>query len=696
MPNDFPPLSPTPVPPTQPPGGHSIQADPPADHGVPTAAAREPTSPSMATGMARDLLFYGVLVVGLAVSFGVLLGLRYLGLPFLAYMGAGALLAVASVFLSYRAVRKMHGGASGASVVRGGPIPHNDGFREVVETVVFVVVLVLLLKSFVAEAFVIPTGSMAETLWGYQKVVTCPSCGYQFPINASQQVDPNQGSAPSFVCGGTCPNCLQGIRFQESPREELDAIARNNKDFLLSAVEVPDPGWGSGDRVLVAKFLYDLLGRLPDRLDVVVFKYPGGNDFPRSGPYKNHVAMNYIKRLIGLPGETIVICAGKLYVLAPNKGISHPEDLQDADGKELQGDARKQRLLELWQKPFMHANDENAQRDARNLFRQGAFVIIRKSPETMLAMRRIVFDNDHLPTDAPLDKNGKKLRPRWGGEGAWKAEDDGKTFRCVADQNALEELVYQHIVRGGDGEPGLITDFMGYNTNQPPTGLTPSPNWAGDLMVEGDFTIDKAEGELRLELGKGADRFQARFDLGTGVCTLFRGKERLDSRPTLLKGGKGTYAIRFANIDQKLTLWVNNAFPFGRDGTTYEVKEPEQNGPTKDDLKPVKIGVSGGAVTVRHLRLWRDTYYTYYEANADGPRPDDKDTWTKSYPVQSYYVQPGHFLCLGDNSPASSDGRDWGQVPERLLLGRAVLVYYPFYFPVWPLNSQVNRVGMIK
>jgi len=47
-------------------------------------------------------------------------------------------------------------------------------------------------------------------------------------------------------------------------------------------------------------------------------------------------------------------------------------------------------------------------------------------------------------------------------------------------------------------------------------------------------------------------------------------------------------------------------------------------------------------------------------------------------PVSTYYVQPGHFLCLGDNSPESSDGRSWGTVPERLLLGRALLVYYPF------------------
>src|SRR5438309_10720544 len=86
-----------------------------------------------------------------------------------------------------------------------------DTWREVVETVVFVVVLVLLLKSFTAEAFVIPTGSMAETLWGYQKLVKCPSCGYEFPVNCSQEVDP-QDRQPADIVGCTCPNCRQHIR----------------------------------------------------------------------------------------------------------------------------------------------------------------------------------------------------------------------------------------------------------------------------------------------------------------------------------------------------------------------------------------------------------------------------------------------------------------------------------------------------
>src|SRR3990170_2152533 len=54
------------------------------------------------------------------------------------------------------------------------------------------------------------------------------------------------------------------------------------------------------DRVLVSKFIYRL--REPARGDVVVLRYP-------RNPEKN-----YIKRVIGLPGEKLEIKKGKLYV----------------------------------------------------------------------------------------------------------------------------------------------------------------------------------------------------------------------------------------------------------------------------------------------------------------------------------------------------------------------------------------------
>ena len=78
-----------------------------------------------------------------------------------------------------------------------------DTFRELIETIVFVVVLVLMLKTFLAEAFVIPTGSMADTLLGYHHKAACEKCGKPNLINASAEADP-QGRPPEPVVEYRC------------------------------------------------------------------------------------------------------------------------------------------------------------------------------------------------------------------------------------------------------------------------------------------------------------------------------------------------------------------------------------------------------------------------------------------------------------------------------------------------------------
>lgn len=82
-----------------------------------------------------------------------------------------------------------------------------DAAREIVETIVFVVVLVLLLKTFLAEAFIIPTGSMAVTLLGYHKEATCDKCGKTFLVNFSKEVDPQIPNHFEPVFGCICENC---------------------------------------------------------------------------------------------------------------------------------------------------------------------------------------------------------------------------------------------------------------------------------------------------------------------------------------------------------------------------------------------------------------------------------------------------------------------------------------------------------
>src|SRR5205809_6468957 len=100
---------------------------------------------------------------------------------------------------------------------------------------------------------------MAEALWGYQRLVDCPHCHCTFPVNCSSEVDPQQERERLPVTGATCPNCRYHIDFdQEKARDPA----------------FDKPTWNTGDRVLVAKFLYDTHLARPERHDVVVFKYP--------------------------------------------------------------------------------------------------------------------------------------------------------------------------------------------------------------------------------------------------------------------------------------------------------------------------------------------------------------------------------------------------------------------------------------
>lgn len=57
----------------------------------------------------------------------------------------------------------------------------------------------------------------------------------------------------------------------------------------------------TGDRVLCSRLAY--LGEGPERFDVIIFNFPYG-DKP----------VNYVKRVIGLPGEKVEIIDGKVYI----------------------------------------------------------------------------------------------------------------------------------------------------------------------------------------------------------------------------------------------------------------------------------------------------------------------------------------------------------------------------------------------
>ncbi len=456
-----------------------------------------------------------------------------------------------------------------------------------------------------------------------------------------------------------------------------------------------DNNVSSGDRVLVSKCTYETGIRQPQRYDVVVFKYPGNHG--QGGPFEANTPKNYIKRLLGLPGELIAIFFGRLFHFATPPGAPFPyQDHTDPNQspKSLITKTRE--------------NDDLS----RKLFEAGSFKILRKPPSVMMAMRRIVYDNDFQAKDMAEF-------PRWAPtkDCGWKGDKQLSFSHAGAMAEQVDWLRYQHLVRAEKGPPvgkrELITDFMGYNgVWLDGVQQFQGANWVGDLMLECHVDALKGEGEFWLELSKGIHRFQARWDLGSGVCTLFKTEYKevnengttelkpmprveLDSKPTKLRG-PGTYQVRFANIDARLTVWVDHELPFG-DGKDYpppevkngaeekdldEIDLQKRRGPTDNDLEPASIGAKGAAVQVGHVKLWRDTYYGLKagesDVGVDITNPGNWDQFRKMN-FKTLYVQPGHYLCLGDNSQASSDGRDWGLVPDRLMLGRALMVYYPFH-----------------
>jgi signal peptidase I len=98
--------------------------------------------------------------------------------------------------------------------------------------------------------------------------------------------------------------------------------------FILQAVTVPTGSMQNtilvGDYLLVNKFIFTPGGQslpfLPQREiqrgDIIVFKYPGNKLHPRNDSSRGIVPyqLNYVKRVIGLPGETVEFRNNQVFI----------------------------------------------------------------------------------------------------------------------------------------------------------------------------------------------------------------------------------------------------------------------------------------------------------------------------------------------------------------------------------------------
>lgn len=221
-----------------------------------------------------------------------------------------------------------------------------DGIRETIDSIIVAFILAFVFRAFVAEAFVIPTGSMAPSLYGKHAAHRCSNCRYEFAFGVEAAEDMLR--SPARV---VCPNCNQ-----------VDHPGGGNDPRLAD----------SGDRILVLKWPYDLGGSLlgPRRWSVVVFKNPLDGK------------QNYIKRLIGLPDEVLEIIDGDVYA-APGSKVP-PELLQKLATDPLQPGGRGLTAA-----------------DRRTLAR---LLRIQRKPEAdQEALWILHYDHDYPPENRPVD-----------------------------------------------------------------------------------------------------------------------------------------------------------------------------------------------------------------------------------------------------------------------------------------------------
>jgi signal peptidase I len=552
-------------------------------------------------------------------------------------------------------------GSAGAAGPARDPRPRSGG-RESIESFV-VVFLAFLLWSLEAEGFVIPTGSMAPTLMGRHKEITCPECGYVYTVNADRESEPDRNGhgATTRIAWGTCENCRSEAHVADAPSFSGDRIY-----VMKQGVALP---W------------LDAAGRVRlRRWDVAVFKLP------------EEPEVRYIKRMVGMPDEVLRIRGGDVWVRP--SGVDGP--------------------FERPLRPLGHQQ----------------------------AMQVLVYDDRYRP--ASLDQDPSWRRWTSAEPGAWSEPRPGTFEPGPANSDAgWAELRYRHLVPGpeqwaairkggspGPARPSLITDFSSYNTgvatedrNYPEAVARAwrQPHWVGDLTAAMRLDVRRPAGRLRLDLIKGGRSHRCEIDLATGEARLFRDETPLGPAVATRVSEAGTHDLTFANVDGRLTLWVDGTLPFG-EGLS-DPSAPDLEPPTAEDLEPVRIAAKDAEVGVSDLVLKRDAYYTldpsrYDYVNLDGPAWDDPAAFFEllSDPEQfarlipreprDYPIAKGHYLMLGDNSPWSRDGRAWGradqidparpdrgwddsgraswEVPERFLIGKAFCVYWPHLKPVWP------------
>ncbi len=532
-------------------------------------------------------------------------------------------------------------------------LPQKEGLRDTLESIVIALILAFVFRAFIVEAFVIPTGSMAPTLYGAHGTMLCEDCGVEFTYGV-KDLDDSRPTSPlpiSSTAKAICPNCNHANTNLPISDEQRNAE--------------------KGDRILVLKWPFDIGGDLlgPSRWDVVVFKDPSDG------------TTNFIKRLVGTPREVLMIVDGDVYTVPSSELSPHARDTLDQLRKAKHDLYAGIKVGNLPSVPMevLEELDEKMR-------------IARKTEAAQQALWFRVYDHDYPPRTLDPDQ------PRWTAAGGEKSGWNS-SMRRVSFEPRNRETDYIELSNKG------ILATCTYNIHAP-RALAVS-----DVRVGFVLTPENSQGAIAVRLEKLDRTFWATLHFD-GRATLHESREPPNESSKLLaarqlppfRTGKGV-EVAFENVDYRLALRINGEeiLSSSDDPTSPAYYAADLKGlrrlhgaragmpGTKPGTPPRLYGLSG-PFAVTHLHVERDAYY-YHEApmHALALRWGPKSGWAS--PESPVLLRANEFFMLGDNTAASKDSRLWdvvgehlkdrgesfqlGTVPRDQLIGKAFFVYWP-------------------
>jgi len=121
---------------------------------------------------------------------------------------------------------------------------------------------------------------------------------------------------------------------------------------------------------------------------------------------------------------------------------------------------------------------------------------------------------------------------------------------------------------------------------------------------------------------------------------------------------------------------------------------PQSSNFNKDNYGPIRIPRQGDVI-----RLSAETFSLYASLIADEGHEvslQGREVVIDGYPARQYTVKENYYFAMGDNRDNSLDSRFWGFLPEKDLVGQALMVYWSWDPDLSLLTDPVNKLSSIR